>query len=196
MSGYAEIFRSMRRLLLVLLCLPLVSLAASQAWAGMTPLDYWTWANPQINGNTIYGIANGNGRYVAVGDCGTILVSIDGTNWQNKSLPISIPIGGVAFGHGLFIAFALELDADPTAPSTSYILTSPDGENWSITDTQQNPSIYDRTSAIGEVAWGNGTFVAVGLHVEPPLPSSATAKVRLRQKSAALPSIPLHPQPL
>lgn len=54
------------RLIVPLLLVPEAKVLAS-------PLDYWTWSNPGVNGNTLYSIAYGNGTYVAVGDLATVL---------------------------------------------------------------------------------------------------------------------------
>src|SRR6266446_4098454 len=71
--------------------------------AGVTPLDYWTWQNPQVSGVNLYSIAEGNGTYVATGNWGAALTSSDGTDWQNKSLPISLSLARLAFGNGVFV---------------------------------------------------------------------------------------------
>jgi len=49
-------------------------------WAA--PLDVWHWRNPAPQGNTLKGIAHGNGRFVAVGEGGTVLISSNGVDWQ------------------------------------------------------------------------------------------------------------------
>src|SRR5256885_2273839 len=46
--------------------------------ANPSPMDYWTTVNPSVNAHSIHCIAHGNGRYVAVGDCGAVLISDDG----------------------------------------------------------------------------------------------------------------------
>src|ERR1044072_5884968 len=73
--------------------------------ATLGPLDYWTFVNPKVNVNPLYSISYGNGVYVAAGDWGTVLISSDGTNWRNKSLPISASFGALAFGNGLFVLY-------------------------------------------------------------------------------------------
>lgn len=135
---------------------------AQTTWGKVGPLDYWTWANPQVNGNDIYGIAKGNGTYVAVGDWGTTLTSSDGSTWLNKSLPVSTSFNCVTFGNGIFVAYAADGSSAPSGYSVSYFLTSKDGENWNSTYAKANPSLYGRTAYIGRIIWANGMFVAVG----------------------------------
>jgi hypothetical protein len=69
-----------------------------------------------------------------------------GTTWTLRNL--GNPLGGVAYGNGLFVAVGGFLDS-------SAILTSPDGVSWTA-----------RASGTGNqllgVTYGNGTFVAVG----------------------------------
>lgn len=132
------------------------------ALALTNPLDYWTWSNPKVSGNILYDIAYGNGTYVAVGDWGTVLVSQDGANWRTKSLPVSTVISCVTFGNGIFVAYALDPASTAIGNSTSYILTSADGENWNVVFSQANYSIYGRTTYIRRVFWMNGMFIAVG----------------------------------
>ncbi len=45
------------------------------------PLDNWYWRNPLPQGNDLGRIIYANGIFVAVGACGIILTSTDGTNW-------------------------------------------------------------------------------------------------------------------
>jgi hypothetical protein len=136
--------------------------AATILWADPSPIDYWTTVNPSVNANSIHCIAYGNGRYVAVGDWGAVLISEDGQHWRNRALPATTPFGWVTFGNGIFVAYAADPSPQASGYSTSYFMTSVDGENWSVTYTQQNPSIYGRTSYISRLIWANGMFIAVG----------------------------------
>ena len=46
----------------------------------------------------------GNGRFVAVGEDGTILTSPDGVSWTRRTSGTSNRLEGVAYGNGLFVA--------------------------------------------------------------------------------------------
>ncbi|WP_207641575.1 WD40/YVTN/BNR-like repeat-containing protein [Syntrophomonas palmitatica] len=89
------------------------------------PFDLWLWRNPLPQGNTLRSAAYGNGKYVAVGQYGTIMTSLDGINWTLQFSGTSIYLTGVAFGAGLFVAVGM----------LGTILTSADGENWTRQDS-------------------------------------------------------------
>src|SRR5256885_510418 len=74
-------------------------------WA-MQWMELALTVNPSVNANSIHCIAHGNGRYVAVGDWGAVLISEDGQHWRNRGLPATTPFGWVTFGHGIFVAYA------------------------------------------------------------------------------------------
>src|SRR5215470_6955217 len=82
------------------------------------PFDTWTWRNPQPTGNILYGLAYGNGQFVAVGGAGTIVTSTDGTNWVLRESGSRYSFyGGVIYANGQFVAVS-----DPGT-----IVTSVDG---------------------------------------------------------------------
>src|SRR6266702_1110495 len=41
----------------------------------------WHWLNPLPTGNTLSSVIYGGGKFVAVGDTGTIVASVDGVSW-------------------------------------------------------------------------------------------------------------------
>jgi hypothetical protein len=95
-------------------------------------------------------VTYGNGLYVAVGGnsaTNTIVTSTDGISWTARESHLSnsglFPLGGVAYGDGLFVAVG------------PWLLTSTDGIRW----TQQNSSAWYRLYAVTHAA---GRFVAVG----------------------------------
>src|SRR5690349_23669841 len=51
--------------------------------ANASPLDHWHWRNPLPQGNTLKSIVFAAGRFVAVGDAGAVVTSIDGLNWTS-----------------------------------------------------------------------------------------------------------------
>jgi hypothetical protein len=54
--------------------------------------------------NLLFGVAYGNGLFVAVGMSGTILTSPDGVNWTARTSGTSNSLRGVTYGNGLFVA--------------------------------------------------------------------------------------------
>ncbi|MGC9940877.1 MAG: hypothetical protein ABSE48_03535 [Verrucomicrobiota bacterium] len=111
-----------------------------------------TWYQQTCPPNiTLTGVAFGNTTFVAVGSDSTsgnaaILTSSDGSTW----LPVTVTSGSlglvaVTYGGGQFVAVG----------SGGTILTSPDGNNWTLQTSHTG-------STLDGVAYGGGLFVAVG----------------------------------
>ena len=47
----------------------------------METKNEWRWRNPLPQGNTLRSVTYGNGKFVAVGQFGTIMTSVDGDQW-------------------------------------------------------------------------------------------------------------------
>ena len=116
--------------------------ATNSSFASEDPLANWRWRSRA--GDSLNGVAYGNGTFVAVGDEGTILTSPDGTTLTAQDSGTGNDLHGVAYGNGVFVAVGFWR-----------IQTSPDGVTW----TDQTHGI---TSILRGVAYGNGKFVAVG----------------------------------
>jgi hypothetical protein len=105
--------------------------------------------------NVLYGVAYGNGQFVAVGghvgdwltssalDVGSIITSADGVNWVLSG--ITNGLRRIALGNGQFVAVG---DGGTT-------LTSPDGMTW----TRRKLSPWDL--GLNDIAYGNGRFFVV-----------------------------------
>jgi hypothetical protein len=64
-----------------------------------------TWTQrASVADNGLYGVAYGNGLFVAVGDGGTILTSPNGVSWTEQASGTSNSLYGVAYGNGTFVA--------------------------------------------------------------------------------------------
>lgn len=101
-------------------------------------------AVPSGTKGDLYDIAYANGIFVAVGENGTILRSVDGISWQPCTSGISTSLNGIIYGNGLFVAIG----------SSGKILTSTDGSDWTMRDSGTSASI-------GKIAFGNDRFVAI-----------------------------------
>ncbi len=138
--------------------LPLIlaGLLLSPGWGLLAqPLDSWQWRSPLPQGNDLYGLACGNGLYVAVGSHGTLLTSTNGLDWDVHSLETNYTLNAVTYGDGLFVAVGGVSRYGYNGLLDDVILTSTDGLNWT-----QRPT--GGTNGLNGVAWGNGRFVAVG----------------------------------
>jgi len=114
-------------------------------------LDNWHWRNPLPNGNpqagphALYGVVFANGKFVGVGDGGTVSVSPDGTNWTESATATTNTLNAIIYGGGLFLAVG----------NGGSVETSTDGSNWvSRASGTTNP--------LAAATFANGIFVAVG----------------------------------
>jgi hypothetical protein len=94
-----------------------------------------TFGASSLARTNFFGVAYGNGLFVATGDRGTIATSTDGTNWATHATPTPYQLTSAAYGNGLWVAAGpKEPDGGPTFPSQGPLLMSTDGTNW----VQQN----------------------------------------------------------
>lgn len=78
-----------------------ISLFGFAAWAG--PLDNWHIRDSGTD-KDLHGVAYGQGRFVAVGEAGTILESPDGVTWSTVDSGTEARLDAVAFGNDVFVA--------------------------------------------------------------------------------------------
>ena len=140
-------------------------------WPGaiLTSADGVNWVQRQSNihagtNSELYGIAYGNGQFVAVGVTatiggtvvlgytGTIVTSTDGVSWIQPQSGTQSPLQGIAYGKGQFVVVN---EFDTT------LLTSADGLNWEQRQSSIQTGTYVQMGLFG-IAYGNGRFVAVG----------------------------------
>ena len=112
---------------------------------GATGLDLWRWRNPLPQGNRLKSVAWGNGRWVAVGNAGSIVTSTNGETWVTAT-NCSGGLRDVAAGPGGFVA---------PASSTKRLLTSPDGLAWTEVNTHHGLELE-------AVAFGKVQYFVVG----------------------------------
>jgi hypothetical protein len=87
----------------------------------MWSVDGTVWS-PAPVASDLYGVAYGNGVFVAVGD--SLVSSADGTQWQTATKPAGFyPGGTLAFGNGRFVA------TDAFGKNTIW---SADGKTWQM----------------------------------------------------------------
>lgn len=95
--------------------------------------------------NSLYGIAYGSGKYIAVGDKGTIATSSDSYIWTLASSGTTNRLEALAFQGGKFVVVG----------EKGTILTSTNGTQWF-------PATSNNTNDFKGIAYGNGTYVVVG----------------------------------
>jgi hypothetical protein len=125
---------------LALLALTVVQLCQADAL-----LDSWREMIPR--GKDLGGIAYGNGKFVALGGGGELLIATNSSSWQRLVAPTPWLVTDVTFGNGIFLAVGTVNN------QTGAVLRSTDGINWT-----SNSIGAGRLSAC---AFGNGRFVTV-----------------------------------
>jgi uncharacterized repeat protein (TIGR01451 family) len=94
---------------------------------------------------TLYGLAYGQGRFVAVGENGAIVTSTDLVNWAQASSGTENRLESVVFGNNTFVAVG----------ANATILSSANGTSWVVRNA-------GNTNHLKGVAFGGNLFVAVG----------------------------------
>ncbi len=105
----------------------------------------WQWANPRPQGETLWGVAYGNGVFVAVGSFGSILTSTDGADWTARDSGTLQALSGVEWCGTQFVAVG----------GQGIVLTSADGFTWTAQQTGTTEALYG-------VASNGSTLVVVG----------------------------------
>jgi hypothetical protein len=119
-----------------------------------TSTDGFNWTHVAGAFDSGYDVAYGNGRWVAVGVFGDYITSTDGTNWTKFSPSAHIYNRFLVYGN---IWFSTDRSG------SGYYATSTDGLNWKQPD-QKNQYLAMLGMLVGDVAYGNGTWVAVGVN--------------------------------
>lgn len=117
------------------------------------PGTYWRVVDSGTS-ESLEGVAWSGGRFVAVGNNGTILTSLDGSTWTpvTSASGASRRLWGIAWGDRRFVA----VGSTGTGASLRWaILTSPDGIRWTAAES-------DTSGSLSDVAWNGTRFVAVG----------------------------------
>jgi hypothetical protein len=117
--------------------------------ANADALSEWQLRTSGTSAN-IKAVAHGNGRFVAVGDSGLILTSLNGTNWTSISAGQPTTKLCVTFGNGYFLGAGQVWLGTPTN-----IVVSSDGTNWF--------GLHPSTAAtISGAIYAKGTYMLVG----------------------------------
>ena len=97
------------------------------------------------------GIVFGNGKYVAFGNDGKVLVSTDGGNWKGNILSDFL-FHDISFGNNQFVAVG----------GSGSVFSSDDGMTWSKVHIFEVIYNYLSPYDFNAVTYGNGHFVIVG----------------------------------
>ncbi|MBI5384792.1 MAG: hypothetical protein HZA90_08890 [Verrucomicrobia bacterium] len=105
----------------------------------------WDAISPRPATNDLQGFTSRGNLLLASGSRGTILTSIDGTNWSRRTTPTTTFLSGLETFPGGFVA----------SGDNGALLTSTNGTNWSAVSTGTTNWFY-------RVRWLNGVLLAVG----------------------------------
>jgi hypothetical protein len=100
--------------------------------------------------NDLNAIAYGKGKFVAVGESGTIRTSINGTSWAVEKSPVSDNLISIAFNGSVFVAIG-----------NKNVIFSSDGTSWGIA-TDALKSLDDYYSYYTDICSNNHNFVLSG----------------------------------
>ncbi len=104
--------------------------------------------------SSLRAVAFGNGTWVAVGDSGSVVTSLDGVSWTQRASGAIENLTSIAFGDGRFVALRANID--------SPALTSVDGITWSPVTVRDAAGSPQTTHAFGMIAFGDGHFLITG----------------------------------
>jgi hypothetical protein len=116
--------------------------------------------SPSPVGVNFSSVTYGNGKFLAVGDYGRILTSLDGITWTVSNSDTTYWYSSVTYANGQFVAVGNQM---VTTGMGTYIavlgasFTSTDGTTWS--QKHLMGSFYFTPLS---VTYGNGQYVAVG----------------------------------
>jgi len=104
----------------------------------------WQWVNPYPTGEDINKVIFADGKYYAVGNCGTILSSYDGKIWEKHLTNTSADINSIAFNGQVFLAVG----------NGATVLRSFDGFVWNKVSFFESDNFID-------ISVIDGKFIAI-----------------------------------
>lgn len=110
-----------------------------------SPLDTWTLRSPHPVGATLQSVTFGDGRFIAVGDNGSVATSNDGFNWESIESGTHETLLAVGYGGGRYVA----------VDDSGGIISSTDGIDWTYTNVGQELSLLT-------TCYGGGRHIVAG----------------------------------
>jgi hypothetical protein len=110
----------------------------------MTSPDGITWAENDWVGDNLFSATYGDGKFVIVGQAGTIETSPDAKTWTMITKGVTSNLHSVAYGNGMYVVEA-----------GGVILSSPDKTTWTPRQLGEN------TCNLGQVIFCNNNFIAL-----------------------------------
>ncbi|WP_405079938.1 cadherin-like beta sandwich domain-containing protein [Paenibacillus chitinolyticus] len=140
-----------RFLRIALVFLLVAGTGGAGSWVGRAEAA-GTWDNvPNSAGTDLNQVAFGNGKWVAVGNSGTIMTSSDGLSWSKTTIALSSAVGVTYAGNQWIVAGA-----------DGKIATSPDAATWTVrtTVTSANLSAVAHNGTVWVIVGYNGVLLS------------------------------------
>ncbi|MEY2410479.1 MAG: hypothetical protein QOF48_3149 [Verrucomicrobiota bacterium] len=164
-----------------------------------SPLETWSARSPLLTLRNLNAVTYGNGKFLAVGDGGTLLTSSNGNDWTLSPLLVTQNLNTVAFAAGRFLI----------GGNSGVLLVSQDGQNWTSVGFPTNMNVnlvghgittnfpagilaaFGSTNTVGSavnaqllhstdaLSWTNGGFAGPSIPVEGAFGSFAAGNNRL-----------------
>ncbi len=114
----------------------------------------------------VFGIASGNGRYVAVGSAepesaAAVWISTSGSSWQLLTLGADVCLNDVTYGPSGFLAVGRDKDSDASA-----FWFSTDGADWNRVPHNEDLFGGPGTQTARHVSHGSDRYVIIGTESE------------------------------
>jgi hypothetical protein len=126
-------------------------------WIGVSP-DGINWSETAFVANNNYGLLDiswGNNEYIAVGDDGLVMTSIDAITWVTLNSNISKPIASILYANGFYYALV-----GSRGRSHDDVYRSVDAQTWEIVNLPYDDcTLFQNKSGI---AYGSEGFVVSG----------------------------------
>lgn len=132
--------------------------------------DGITWTGVSAGSAAFNCLATNAGTTVAAGNSGTLYYSTNATTWTAGTSNTATTLTGVAYGNGVWVAVG----------NAGTLISSTDGITWTVRTSSFG------TSSISDVAYSNGTFMAV---------SSSTNKIATSKDGINWTQMSMYQQP-
>ena len=109
---------------------------------------FWRYRSPLPTWRELTEVKYLNGKFMALGGAGTLIMSTDGVNWDSVCVDALLTLQGITYGNDLYVAVGY-------GGGSGIVYTSSDALNWSRAAETVGHNLYD-------VTYGNNKFVAVG----------------------------------
>jgi hypothetical protein len=121
-------------------------------WVVSASADGLTWTNRLAGSYQLTSVTYGDGMFVAVGRNSIVLTSTDGISWMNRTVPLPVDFGRIAYGNGCFVAVN-------GGSAKGVVIISTNAVDWTMHGTGALYPFADITFAAGLFVGVSGSSV-------------------------------------